>query len=346
MKKSSALLLGLLLSCLPLFANDGCEMLCIGTYGGHIYRYNFNLRNGAFTAYDTISTPDASFITLGGMGNLFWVNETDGAPGISCGSSGENKVLRRLDNIGESPCHVYYDWNRDLVLTAEYGGGSLSVFSLDEDYCLKERIQHIEYGPGSHIHQICALDDEYTLASDVGKDKIRVLRFEGNTLVETGLDLDCGRGSGPRHLALDKKNHCVYCICELSDEVIRIELGRDLEPSLEITQRICGAAVKAGGSADIHIHPDGKHLYASHRLQGDGISVYKIEGGKLIPAGFVKTGKHPRNFHITRDGRYLLVACRDSKCVEVYKINKRTGIPSFVSKLSFDKDKPVCIIPF
>ena len=45
----------------------------------------------------------------------------------------------------------------------------------------------------------------------------------------------------------------------------------------------------------------------------------------MTPSGFQPTGKHPRNFTITPDGRYLLCACRDESRIEIYAIDPSTG---------------------
>jgi 6-phosphogluconolactonase len=98
------------------------------------------------------------------------------------------------------------------------------------------------------------------------------------------------------------------------------------------------------GSADIHISPDGKFLYASHRLKKDGISIFKInsENGKLTKAGYQQTGIHPRNFNITPNGKYILVACRDSNRIEIYYRNGKTGMLTYTNKM-IALSKPVCI---
>jgi 6-phosphogluconolactonase (cycloisomerase 2 family) len=38
------------------------------------------------------------------------------------------------------------------------------------------------------------------------------------------------------------------------------------------------------------------------------------------------TGIHPRNFAITPNGKYVLVACRDSNCIQIFERNADTGL--------------------
>ena len=96
---------------------------------------------------------------------------------------------------------------------------------------------------------------------------------------------------------------------------------------LTARQDIRADRVDARGAADIHISPDGKFLYASLRLKNDGIAVFSIaDDGTLTDVGYQTTGVHPRNFNITPDGRFVLVACRDENAIEVYRRDAKTGL--------------------
>ena len=139
----------------------------------------------------------------------------------------------------------------------------------------------------------------------------------------------------------------LYCITELGGMVYTINISsEDEKPRFETLQTLKADQVDAGGSADIHLHPSGKFLYTSHRLDNDGIAVFDVrEDGTLELSSYRKTGLHPRNFAITPDGKYLLVACRDSYCIQVFAINPKDGTLSEepLNTLHFDTDQPVCI---
>ena len=99
-----------------------------------------------------------------------------------------------------------------------------------------------------------------------------------------------------------------------------------------------------GGCADIHLSDDGRFLYASNRLKEDGISVFSVgEGGVLTKVGYTLTGIHPRNFTLSEDGRYVLVAVRDSNCVEVYRRDAETGLLT-PTEMSMELSHPVCLL--
>ena len=110
-------------------------------------------------------------------------------------------------------------------------------------------------------------------------------------------------------------------------------------------QRLMADEGQGGGSADIHISPDGRFLYTSHRLKKDGISIFAIDPkrGTLKKVGYQLTGIHPRNFAITPNGKYLLVACRDDNKIQVFQRNETTGTLTDTSQ-HISVDKPTCII--
>ena len=54
------------------------------------------------------------------------------------------------------------------------------------------------------------------------------------------------------------------------------------------------------------------------------------------------TGKHPRDFAITPNGRYILVACRDGNAIEIYSVDKDTGMPVDTGRRIRTK-APVCV---
>ena len=99
------------------------------------------------------------------------------------------------------------------------------------------------------------------------------------------------------------------------------------------------------GSADIHISPDGRFLYTSHRLKKDGIAIFEIneQTGLLTKVGYQLTGIHPRNFTITPNGKFVLVACRDDNMIQIYRRNARTGLLSDTGK-RINVGKPVCLV--
>lgn len=341
--------------------------LCIGTYGERIYRVSFE--EGRFGEATALAATNASFLLPVGEGVLYSVSENDRRPGI-CSFRGDTLTAFNPE-IGGSPCYVMQAEGHPFVLTADYNGGSISVFAV-ADGIIGERVQCVQYTGGgpfvgrqtqSHIHQLrtlpsalcrdCGIRGEWLLATDLGSDSIHVLRIH-DTADGSPLLTDCPyltfplpAGSGPRHMEWNEAHRLLYCLTELSGEVLAWQLTADEagQPVFTLCQRIEADDAHAAGSADIHLHPSGQYLYTSHRLQDDGITLFHVgDDGLLTRMGKTRTEGHPRHFFLTPDGSYLLVACRDGHCVQVFAIDPATGaLTDTGERLSTATDGPVCV---
>ena len=138
-------------------------------------------------------------------------------------------------------------------------------------------------------------------------------------------DIKVEPGAGPRHTTFDPTGKHAYMLSEMSGKVYVYDIAGD---TLSLVQTVASDTVGAEGSADIHLSPDGRFLYSSNRLKADGIAIFAVDSatGRLQRAGYQPTGAHPRNFAITPNGRYLLVACRDANAIEIYELNADTGM--------------------
>jgi 6-phosphogluconolactonase len=99
------------------------------------------------------------------------------------------------------------------------------------------------------------------------------------------------------------------------------------------------------GSADIHVAPGGKFLYASNRGDANSLAIFSIDAatGKLTIKGFESTvGKTPRNFMIDPTGHWLLVANQNGKNVVIFKIDPQTGLLTDTQK-RIEVPAPVCL---
>ena len=99
------------------------------------------------------------------------------------------------------------------------------------------------------------------------------------------------------------------------------------------------------GSADIHLSPDAMFLYASNRHEANNIGIYSVDplSGFLTVVGYEATGgRKPRNFTISKDGRFLLVANQETDNITLFSRDPKTGrlspagTPTAISR-------PVCL---
>lgn len=346
--------------------NDGKAIrLVIGTYGGHLYGYSFDTGTAVFTEEGRVEALNPSY-AIAEDGNIFAVSETGADSGvysfIGMQSDGDGGIMTfHLRQTGADPCYIMLhrtDAGRQYVMTADYSGGSVSVFPVI-DGRVKDRIGQMHFegkGPvagrqeASHIHQIKEVPHHkgYILASDLGADLIRLIKVQegqDGPAMEHIYDVHCPSGSGPRHLEFSHEGNILYCITELSGEVLKYDVTSEGGvPGFRLSQRIQADEVNAGGSADIHIHPSGKWLYTSHRLDNDGIAIFSIkEDGTLVKTGYARCASHPRNFLITPDGKFLLVACLNDRLIQTFRIGNDGSLTLTPSILCFESDRPSSI---
>ena len=357
-----------------IFAQDGKTnnlTMFVGTYteGGNskgIYTYRFNQENGTFELLSSDTAANPSFLTLSHDGKrLYAVSEyNDGRQGAYSFDVSEDKVQLSnpvfhptapkdvLPRAGADPCHIVTDGN--YVITANYTGGDISVFPLDAEGKLKAETQHIAFVGKTpkrvaHIHCIIPTPDKkYILATDLGNDRVYRFRYNkkarknAEVLTAQRVAYEVSDGQGPRHLTFSKDGRFAYLIGELGGECVVLGYHKD---KLKEVQRLIADEGGGRGSADIHISPDGRFLYTSHRLKKDGIAIFAIdpEKGTLTKVGYQLTGIHPRNFAITPNGKFLLVACRDDNKIQVFQRDEATGELTETAQ-EIEIDKPTCIV--
>lgn len=349
---------------------NGIYML-VGSYatpeeeGVKVYRFDEATGNAKYiTGLKGISNP--SYLTPSVDGErIYAVGEDEGktstANAIRFDKEQETlTLLNSQPTDGAAPCYIQLSPSGKFVITANYFGGSITVFPLDKEGKLKPDTRLISFignGPDKerqnqpHVHCVeFTPDHKYLLANDLGTDQIHIFPVSeamtdgvAHSLLDESKEYNVKvePGSGPRHICFHPNQKYAYLINEISGKVITFSYEKG---KLNTLQYIEADTIGAKGSGDIHISPDGKFVYASNRLQADGIAIFAVdqEKGTLTKAGYQLTDIHPRNFIITPNGRYLLVACRDSNTIQVFNRDKVTGLLKDTGK-SIKTDKPVCL---
>lgn len=342
--------------------------LLVGTYttgeSEGIYVYQFDTVSGFSKYKSVVKVTNPSYLTINKEGtHVYSVSETGDAKAAANAfvfdkKDGTLKLLNSQLTGGADPCYIELDKTGKHVVTANYSGGSITAFNINGDGTLTTATQLIRFtGKGAdaerqkapHLHCVrYSPDGKYLFADDLGTDKIHKFGInesnEGNYLkVGTPAAFDVAPGSGPRHLDFHPNGKYAYLINELSGAVIAFNYDANAGNLTQI-QTIQADTLSAKGSADIHVSPDGKFLYASNRLKGDGIAIFSINqvDGKLTKVGYQETGVHPRNFVITPNGKFLLVASRDNDVIQIFLIDRVTGLLENTYK-DIELDMPVCL---
>jgi 6-phosphogluconolactonase (cycloisomerase 2 family) len=312
----------------------------VGTYSDGFGAYLLNQRTGKAgnTPFAKAPMPNPSYLALDGD-RVYAVSEM---PDSTAKVYAWHLYTRIFENLGsqltgmpsggEDPCYVAV--GDGLLAVANYSGGTLALYRLLPGGGIAPLDSLLHSGTGGpdlsrqaepHVH--CAVftpDGKHLLFSEFSADRIGIVDIDGQDVSGYRCAAQLHPDYGPRHLLFDASGRHLYVIGELSGDVTVFDYD---DGRLTEKQTVRADRVDARGAADIHLSPDGKFLYASLRLQNDGIAVFKVaDDGTLTDAGYQNTGRHPRNFNITPNGRFVFVACRDEDAIEIYRRNARTGL--------------------
>ncbi len=365
----------ILACCLGVLSFSSCDKpkdnlyLFVGSYSEPtepgIKVYQFDQETGKTSLVSSISDiKNPSYLALSADKNrLYAVSEAATPDAAICAfqfdpEKGILTAINEQATQGSDPCYVYVDPKREAVITANYSGGSISFFPLNADGSVQPLAQLISFDGESsdaenrkppHLHGIFPSPDNlYLFATDLGLDRIySYQKVTDSTGKMTGLDtttystLQLKAGEGPRHMAFHPNGKYAYVLGELSGNITAMTYA---DGKLDPFQSVEADSLHAAGSADIHLSPDGRFLYASNRLQGDGLAIFSVNpaDGTLTKTGYQLTGKHPRNFIITPNGRYLLCASRDDNTIQVFSIDQASGLLKDTNQV-IESNKPVCL---
>jgi 6-phosphogluconolactonase len=153
-------------------------------------------------------------------------------------------------------------------------------------------------------------------------------------------------GSGPRHLSFHPNGLFAYLINEMGGTVIVYSwdcVHGQLHP-LQTVSTVPPDYRGKNTSAEVHIHPNGRFLFASNRGPND-IAIFALDppNGTLKLLGFESTrGKGPRDFALDPTGHFLFAANQDSDSVTVFRVSPDSGLLSYTGQ-TLSVPTPICV---
>lgn len=354
---------------LPLATICQKYFLFIGTYTGTgskgIYVYTFDAATGKAQWLSNSEAVNPSYLAVAPGGSFLYActeSRTVNGGGVSAfgfnRQNGNLTFINKQSSGGDNPAYVSVHNSGKWVVAGNYSGGNLSAFMANRDGSLQPYSQLIQHSGSSinkqrqgqpHVHAtVFSPKGDHLLVTDLGMDKIMIYRFkpsEPKPLTPSSPPfLTTVPGSGPRHIVFHPNKKFAFVIEEMSGAVSAFNYKKG---KLKAIQRIAAHPDSAKGdfgSADIHLSPDGKFLYASNRGNENNIAIFSIgRKGRLTPVGYQSTlGKRPRNFTIDPSGRYLLVANQQTNNVVIFRRDEKTGLLHYTGE-QISIPEPVCL---
>ena len=328
--------------------------------------------NLAFSVLDSFAgAPGSGYLDLSPDGKTLFAISSESIPGDEGNSSVASfsvnpadhslELINRQSSRGSGICHVQAGPGGDYVFAAHYNSGHVSVLPVSGDGRIGTATSVVRgegSGPvesrqeGPHAHQVnMDPSGKFLLVPDLGTDKVMNYLFDSKSGSLTPNPaqsfLKMEPGTGPRHLAFHPSGKYVYVLGELSATVTACRF----ESSTGKLELINSASIVEDGfagikqSAAVRVHPDGRYIYASNRSDVSNLAVFeKQEDGSIRQIQIIRDIPYwPRDFNISPDGMFLVVAGARVHEIELLEVDPRSGRLSKTGVME-RLPSPICIL--
>lgn len=258
--------------------------------------------------------------------------------------NGELHFINSIVTRGTAMCHINVWPDGRYFSAANYMSGSVFTGKIREDGSLGgvcAFCQHESTGAGAnpvrqdgpHVHCTQLSEDGRRLyVTDLGLDRVfcyDIGKDASLTPAKEIAQIHLPAGEGPRHLVFRNQGRFLYLTAELGNKVFVYETkdGGETYENIQTVSTLPDGYKRENTAADIHFSRDGRFLYVSNRGM-DSIALYEAdkESGLIETRGFYEAfGRCPRNFCITPDNGYVLIANQESGNVALCKRDISAG---------------------
>ena len=334
-----------------------------------IYAYSFETATGELTQIGVAAELDnPTFLVLSPDGKLVYSVGQGKEPGgqnrgLVYGLTLDRKQARltpvnSASSMSGGSAHVAVDHTGRCVFAANYGGGSVVSFAVDEHGKLSEAVSFFQYTADAtrnerspHPHRVTVSpDNRFLLVNDLGLDQIHVLHLDAATAKLTPNDPPFWKsapGYGPRALQFHPNGKWAYCVNELTPtvNVLGWDSDRGTLTTLQDISLVPQGYHGAAAPSDIVFDKEMRFAYVASRLD-DFMATFTVgpDDGKLTLLETTSCGgKRPRHIALDPSDSWLLAANQDSNNIAVFARDKKTGRLANTGK-SFPLGIPQCFL--
>ena len=329
---------------LALYANVGADLT----------HYDVDVGKAALIERSTVTLPAAvQYAWPHASRRYLYVATSSSAPGHGAAGTEHHLSALSIDpasgalaphgapvRLPTRPIHMTTDIPSENILVAFNKPSALGVYRVNADFTPGAEVkQPRAIDAGIYAHQVRVSPDnrlailvtrgnEGTAARPEDPGALKVFDYKDGVLSsEVSIAPDGGRGFGPRHLDFHPLKPWLYVSIETQNKMYtyRMEGGR-IEPEIAYRAETLaepGNIRSRQAAGTVHVHPNGRFLYAANRAQDtvdfagkkvfkggeNSIVVYAIDQstGEPMPIQHIETRAiHPRTFHIDPSGRLLV----------------------------------------
>lgn len=242
-------------------------------------------------------------------------------------------LLQEVSESEKPACYLCFSHDGKHLVTTNYHEGLVHIYDFENQLTLNKRI---DFGKEAKMH--CAwfdLKNQTLILASLGLNQLIVLDHEFNEVKR----IDFPRGCGIRHLVSDYQDRYLYAVSELSNEIFVVDL-KDYHICQQLSM-LMDETIPSSAAA-IRLTKDGRHLYASTRGQNLIVHFNVLFDGKLeLNEIYHCNHQTPRDFYLSEDEKYMLIAYQDSDCIDCVTLNENMALRETIDTLKLPKI--VCI---
>lgn len=326
-----------------------------------VYALTLDTTSGELSSLGLVAeTHNPSYIALSeDQQTLFSVNEveTGGISAFTWNADAQRFDLKKsIQGVGYAPCYISLSPDGRWIAVANYMSGDVQLFSRAADDFLDLVDTHQHRGNGAHPRQEAphphwinwSPDGRYSYSVDLGIDQILAYQVTVDGFSDPQIAVTLEPGDGPRHLVFNTDLNVAYVVNELSNTVAVLTYDPE-SGALTPLQRVSTLSPEFdqhSQTAAIRISPDNKYVYASNR-GANSIAVFSVRADGLLDLiqEHSTEGDWPRDFTLTADGNFVLVANERSGTVIALARNPQNGQLSSTG-YSLDIHQPTALVSF
>ena len=338
--------------------------LLVGSYtdgdSAGLYLYAFDAGTGRIAAQpkQALRVHNPSWLVVApDQRNVYAVNEN--GPGnadpvgrvtrFSLSSTHVLEEQERVTSLSDHPTHASLSADARHLFVANYSGdaqpgGLLTVLPVDAQGKLGNATQVQSYQASnadparqasSHVHAATVSPDgRHVLVADLGGDRVYVYRYAPGQDAERPLHaakpahVQFPAGSGPRHVAFSADGRHAYVTLEMTGQVVELDFDDGAARLRRIVDLAPVGFTGAHGAGAIHLSADGRFLYAVNRGDDHHIVVFSVgdDGALSLLQRRPTEAASTREFAISPDGRFLLLAIQGANAIAVLRRDPASGL--------------------
>lgn len=263
------------------------------------------------------------------------------------------RLVDRQLGAGAPPAYVGYDQDRQLLYSANYHLGTVTVYRINADLTLTKTDEVTHQGAtgprpeqeAPHTHYADLTPDKRLVVCDLGMDLLVVYDVSADGKLSQASRYQNEAGFGTRHLVFHPNGKVAYVLGELSSQLAVLKYDQQTAnfSPLQTVATIPADWDQHNGAAAIHISTDGRFVYTSNRGENT-IAVFAVQDDLTVRhiQSVPTAGDFPRDFELSQDENFLVASNQNTDNLTLYARDLESGELTLLQE-GIACPEPVCV---